>query len=378
MIYFDNAATTRVSENAAKTAYRIMTEQFGNPSSVHDLGFEAEKILKESRKNILSHLGSQSRKDELYFTSGGTEANNLAIFGTLRARKHGGKTVFFSDSEHASVYNISKQLETEGYKVKYIPTKNGRIDTDFCEKEFSKDTVLISCMYANNETGAKYDIKALDTLRKKLCPNAVLHSDGVQAFGKTYEKLCASGADLISISGHKIHAPKGIGALYVKEGARILPLLIGGGQEKDVRPGTEALPNIAAFSAACDEVFDIKNINTVKELNEYFCKKLSAELPQVVINKPYEALPYVVSLTLPSIKSEIMLRYLSAKGIYVSAGSACTSKHRENRVLAAFGLDSKSADYTIRISFCEYNTKDEIDTFIKELNGGIASLISLK
>lgn len=378
MIYFDNAATTKVSEEAAQAAYKVMTEQYGNPSSVHDFGFEAEKILKASRKTILSLLGSTDRGDELVFTSGGTEANNLAVFGALKARKHGGKTVFFTDSEHASVHNIAKLLESDGYKVKYIPTKGGRIDTSFCEKEFSKDTVLISAMYANNETGAKYDIKALDVLRKKLCPEAVLHTDGVQAFCKTYEPLCACGADLISISGHKVHAPKGIGALYIRAKTRIVPLVIGGGQEKDIRPGTEALPSISAFAAASEEVYKPENIKKVEALCEHLCEKIEKELPSVSVNKPEASLPYVVSLTLPSIKSEVMLRYLSAKEIYVSAGSACTSKHKENRVLAAFGLDTKSADYTIRVSFSELNTKDEIDIFIKELGGGINSLISLK
>lgn len=378
MIYFDNAATTKVSDAAAKKAFEIMTKTFGNPSSVHDFGYESEKILKAARKSILAHLGSTQRNDELVFTSGGTEANNLAIFGALAAKKHGGKTVFFSDSEHASVYNISKKLENDGYTVKYIPTKGGKLDFCFCEKEFSNDTVFISCMYANNETGAKYDIKSLDVLRKKLCPQAVLHTDAVQAFGKTKEHLCSCGADLISVSGHKIHAPKGIGALYIKAGVRILPILIGGGQEKDIRPGTEALPSIAAFEVAANEIFDVKNILKVEKLSSYLTEKIEAQLPDVKINKPENPLPYVVSLSLPSIKSEVMLRFLSAKGIYISAGSACTSKHRENRVLSAFGLDLRSADCTIRVSFCEDNTFEEIDTFIKELENGISSLISLK
>ena len=378
MIYFDNAATTKVSDAAAKKAFEIMTEYYGNPSSVHDFGYEAEKNLKSARKTVLSLLGSKQRSDELVFTSGGTEANNLAIFGALKAKKHGGKTVFFSDSEHASVYNISKALEKDGYNVKYIPTKGGKLDLQFCEKQFSKDAVLISCMYANNETGAKYDIKALDVLRKKLCPQAVLHTDAVQAFGKTKEALCDCNADLISVSGHKVHAPKGIGALYIKSGVRVLPIIIGGGQEKDIRPGTEALPNIAAFEIACKEVFDVKNILKVENLKNYLLEKLEADLPQVKVNNPEASLPHVVSISLPLIKSEVMLRFLSAKGIYISAGSACTSKHRENRVLSAFGLDSVSADCTIRISFCENNTFEEIDVFIKELENGIKSLISLK
>jgi len=378
MIYFDNAATTKVSESAAKKAYEVMIECFGNPSSVHDFGYEAEKLLKASRKAILSKLGSIDRGDDFIFTSGGTEANNLAIFGALGARKHGGKTVFFSDSEHASIYAISKELEKTGYTVRYIPTKNGVLDLDFCRQHFSKDTVLISCMYANNETGAVYDIKALDSLRKKLCPNAILHTDAVQAFCKTEKPLCLCGADLISVSGHKVHAPKGSGGLFIKAKTRITPLFFGGGQEKDIRPGTEALPAICAFAQAVQETDEKSNIKAVTEVRDHLVCALSEKLGQVKINLPENYLPYVISLTLPAIKSEVMLRFLSAKGIYVSAGSACTSKHRENRVLSAFGLDSKSADCTIRLSFCEYNTKDEADEFLKALDEGISSLVSLK
>lgn len=378
MIYFDNAATTKVSESAAKKAYEVMTELYGNPSSVHDFGYEAEKLLKNSRKIILSKLGSIDRNDDFLFTSGGTEANNLAIFGALAARKHAGKTVFFTDSEHASVYNISKELAKNGYDVRYIPTVGGNLDLEFCKENFSKETVLISCMFANNETGALYDIKAVDTLRKKLCPQALLHTDAVQAFCKTEKALCLCGADLISVSGHKIHAPKGIGGLFVKAGVRISPLLFGGGQEKDIRPGTEALPSIAAFAIAVSDTDERKNLEKVESVRNHLVSALSAKLPQVKINTPENHTPYVLSVTLPAIKSEVMLRFLSAKEIYVSAGSACSSKHRENRVLAAYGLDSKSADYTVRISFCEYNTTEEADEFVNALEAGISSLISLK
>ncbi len=378
MIYFDNAATTKVSESSAKKAFEVMTEYYGNPSSVHDFGYEAEKLLKASRKTILTKLGSCDRNDEFVFTSGGTEANNLAIFGTLGAHKHSGKTVFFSDSEHASVYNISKELTKSGYNVKYIPTAGGKLDLEYCKNNFSKDTVLISCMHTNNETGAIYDIKALDSLRKQLCPGAVLHTDAVQAFCKTEKALCLCGADLISVSGHKIHAPKGIGGLFIKAGVRISPLLFGGGQEKDIRPGTESLPCIAAFAQAVSENDEKKNLRKVNDLYEYLSSSLSKKLPQVKINIPEAHTPYVLSITLPSIKSEVMLRFLSAKEIYISAGSACSSKHRENRVLSAFGLDQKSADYTVRISFCEYNTTEEADEFVNALSDGISSLVSLK
>ena len=378
MIYLDNAATTRVSDAAAKEALRIMQELYGNPSSVHDFGYEASKALKEARKAVLTALGSTDRGDELYFTSGGTEANNLAVFGALKTHRHGGKTVFFSDSEHASDHKIAETLIENGYRVHFIPTKGGRLDFDFCRENFSRDAVLISCMCANNETGALYDIKGLCALRDELCPDAILHTDGVQAFCKTEDPLCKTGADLISISGHKIHAPKGVGALYVRKGVRIGGLLCGGGQEKDIRPGTEALPAICAFGAAAKETNRPENRKRAADLSAYLSEKLTEELCEVKQNTPETALPYVRSLTLPSVKSEVMLRYLSAKEIYISAGSACSSKHRENRVLTAFGLDSRSADCTIRVSFCENNTEKEIDVFVEALRDGIRSLAALR
>lgn len=376
MIYFDNAATTAVSIKSAKAAYEIMTENYANPSSVHDFGFAAEMLLKKARATVLKSLGALNRTDDFFFTSGGTEANNLAVLGFFNPKKHAGKKFFFSDSEHASVFALSKYVAENGAVVKYIPTKGGKIDLDFCKNEFDKDTVFVSCMSANNETGAIYDIQAVSAIRKSKCPDALLHTDAVQAFGKI-EKLALCGAELVSVSGHKVHAPKGIGGLYVKTGTKIKPILLGGGQEKNIRPGTEALPNIIAFATAVEE-FSKQNFEHVKSLYEYLETKLRDENIPITLNKPENHLPHVVSLTLPNIKSEVMLRHLSAKGICISAGSACSSKHRENRVLSAFGLASDKADCTVRVSFSEYNTKDEIDLFIKHLSSGIESLVKIK
>ncbi len=376
--YFDNAATTKVSDSAASEAVRIMTELYGNPSSVHDFGYEAEKVLKSSRKILLETIGSDDRKDDFIFTSGGTEANNLAILGTLKLRQRLGKTVIFSDSEHASVYTLSRKLADSGYTVKYIPTKGGALDFDFCEQEFNDDVVLISCMYVNNETGAKYDLKKLNQYRQRLCPEAIFHSDCVQAFTKVKDPLCETGADLISVSGHKIHAPKGVGGLYIKSGVRISNIIYGGGQEKNIRSGTEALPLIAAFSKAVKETDTSANYSYVEKLREYLLNSVARKLPELTVNIPADSSPYVVSLTLPAIKSEVMLRHLSSKNIYISAGSACSSKHRENRVLAAYGLNTKQADTTVRISFSEYNTKDEIDILTEEIRIGTDTLVSMK
>ncbi len=377
MIYFDNAATTKVSDSAAQETLRVMTELYANPSSVHDFGFEAEMLLKASRKELLSQLGSCDRGDDFIFTSGGTEASNIAIFGSLAHKKHDGKKVFFSDCEHSSVYSISKKLKEDGYDVRYIPTRAGVLDLDFCEREFDSSTSLISCMMINNETGAVFDIKALSELKNRKCPNAILHCDCVQSFKKTEFPLCSCGADLISVSGHKIHAPKGVGGLYIKKGVRVSGLILGGGQEKDIRPGTEPLPLIAAF--AKEAAFDRSNdLIHVKNIYDSLAEKINTELPEVIINTPVYHTPYIMSLTIPRIKSEVMLRFLSSKGIYISAGSACTSKHRENRVLKAFGLSDKDADCTIRVSFSTYNTENETEIFVTELKRGIKSLASMR
>jgi cysteine desulfurase len=378
-IYLDNSATTALSPSV-KEAMAAAMEIYGNPSSLHTAGDEAGRMLSVAREQIFSAAGfRQADGWRVIFTASGSEANNLALFSAARAKKHfPSKRILITDSEHPSVARAAERLGGEGFEIVEISTKGGALDMAQLRAEAMKGVFMASFMLVNNETGALYDIKALNVLRKKLCPSAVLHTDAVQAFGKTKEALCLCGADLISISGHKVHAPKGIGALYIKNGTRIVPNLIGGGQEKDIRPGTEALPNIAAFAAACEEVFDINNIIKVEKVNEYLANRIEKELPEVKINKPEKALPHVISITLPSIKSEVMLRFLSSRYVYVSAGSACTSKHKENRVLKSFGLDSKSADCTIRISFSELNTTEEADIFINELSNGINSLVTMK
>lgn len=379
IIYFDNAATTRVCEESAKKAYSVMTELYGNPSSVHSFGNLAAKELSEARRIIADAIGD-GNDGEVYFTSSGTEAANLAIFGGVQAYKRRGKRILVSDSEHPCVYNSAKKLASDGFDVVFIPTKHGELDLDFAESAMNDDVIFISAMSVNNETGAVYDISALDALRKKKCPDAILHTDGVQAFLKSESPLANCGADLISVSSHKVHAPKGCGALWVRKGVRVLPLLFGGEQEKSIRPGTEALPNICAFGEAvkvigksCDERF-----LRVNELREYAKSKLISECDSVIINEAKKASPYILSITVEGIRSEIMLRFLSERGICVSAGSACSSKHKENRVLKAFGLSDMASDFTIRVSFSEYNTRQEVDFLVKCISEGQKSLMPVK
>lgn len=375
--YFDNAATTKVSDSALSSACEVMGSFYGNPSSAHAKGLEAEHILKKARNDILTCLGYTNKDGSLVFTSCGTEANNMAIFGAYNVLGKRKNNIVISDSEHPSVENCAKELEKKGVEIRRIPTKGGALDLDFAEKAIDAKTMLISCMSVNNETGAIYDIKSLDRIRKQNAPEAFLHTDAVQGFCKLPYSISALGADLVSISGHKIHAPKGVGALYIKKGIRVPARMFGGGQESGLRSGTENLPGIAAFGKAAEEFMKEKQnrLGLIKELNEEMRICLSKVCPYILINSTDNAAPHILSISVPGIRSEIMLRFLSERGFFVSAGSACSSKNADNRVLSNFGLEDKRADSTLRISFSKYNTKEETLLLAKAIDEGNNSLI---
>ena len=379
-IYFDNAATTKVLESSAKIAYDIMISDYGNPSSVHGMGFKAETLLRNARKELINALGADERNYNLTFTASGTEADNLAIIGYAKLMTKKGNRILMGNSEHPAVFECKTILESMGYEVLLIPNTNGVIDTDFVKTNLNDKTVLITHMMINNETGAVYDIRNLCRIRDELAPKCIIHTDAVQAFLKTEKPLALCKADMISISSHKIHGPKGVGALLCKKGIRLSPVICGGGQEAGLRSGTEALPVICAFanSAKLLSAKSLDSLHNVCELYNYAENKISTELPEIIINKPSVHTPYILSVSLPKIKSEVMLRYLSEKGIYISAGSACSSKHKENRVLTNFGISPSLSDSTIRISFSEYNSKDEIDILVKEISNGISSLAKIR
>ncbi len=379
-IYFDNAATTRVLEGSAKIAYDIMVNNYGNPSSVHKFGFQAEMLLKEARKDLLSTLGADDRNYTLFFTASGTEADNLAILGYAKLMTKKGNRILIGNSEHPAVFECKKDLESLGYEVLLIPNAGGMIDYDFVRKNLNDKTVLISHMTINNETGAFYDIKKLCRIRDEMAPKCLVHTDAVQAFLKTEKKLAACNADMITVSSHKVHGPKGVGALLCKKGIRLSPVVLGGGQEMGIRSGTEALPLICAFANSAKVLSEKCNDNLakVRTLHNYASERISVMLPDAIINSARSFTPYILSISIPKIKSEVMLRYLSEKGIHVSAGSACSSKHKENRVLVNFGVSPALADSTLRISFSEFNTKNEIDILVKELSDGYSTLAKIK
>ncbi|MBQ6569728.1 MAG: cysteine desulfurase [Clostridia bacterium] len=372
-IYLDNSATTQVSEAAAKAAFAAMTENYGNPSSLHKMGIEAEKILEGARFAIAERLYVQPKN--IYFTSGGTEANNLAVFGAVEAKKRYGKKIVATAIEHHSVLDSVKAMEKQGYECVYLePDEYGNISEEKIYNAVDDTTILVSIMAINNELGSVLPIKAASRAIKRAKANAYLHVDAVQAFCKTDLNPKADGVDLMSISAHKIHGAKGCGALYVADGVKIKPQTFGGEQEKKLRPGTQAVPLIAAFGqAVCDYP---KNDNTVKELCLY-AKDVLSGIEGVVFNSGENASEYIINLSVLGIRSEIMLHYLEQQGIYVSSGSAC-AMGKPSHVLAAAGIPAKRADSALRISFSHFNKKTDIDALAAAIISGQKSLIRSK
>lgn len=369
--YLDNSATTKVSETVAKKVYYTMTENYGNPSSLHTKGIRAEEELESARRAIAKALGVKS--EEIYFTSGGTEANNLAVFGTVNRLKKRGNKIVTTAVEHSSVFEAVKNFEEQGFDVIYVkPDKSGHFFLEDFENAIDKNTILVSVMAVNNEIGTILPVEKLKKIIEVKNSPALLHCDCVQAFGKIPLKLSKTGIDLASVSGHKIHAPKGVGAIYIKKNMRIKPILYGGEQEKKIRPGTEALPLITGFSQAVKETDINVSYNYIRELSAYAKEKLKA-VDGVIINSPDDALPYIINFSACGVRSETMLHFLAAKEIYVSSGSAC-AKGKPSHVLSAMGLDKNISDSAIRISFCKTNTKEDVDALVEALAEGLNTL----
>ncbi len=358
MIYLDNAATTKPSENAVK-AMLSAAELFGNPSSLYRLGLDSEKLIKNSRETIAKMLGAESK--HIYFTSGGTEANNTALFGEARGRGKLGKHIITTSIEHPSVLETAHQLEKEGFEVTYLGVDaDGRIDINEFEKSLRPDTILVSVMHVNNETGVIQPVDRLKSIMRQKSPNAVLHCDCVQSFGKLDVKPKLWGADLISISAHKIHGFKGSGALYVND-TKFRPLIYGGEQQNGVRPGTENVGGIASFGAAAAEC-DCDNTKLLK-LRTLLKNKLAEKTENIKINGSDEYNSgSVLNVSFIGIKAEILLHALEARGIYVSTGSACSShKPQPSHVLTAMGLDNREVGGAVRFSFDNGITEEDIE-----------------
>ena len=373
MHYLDNAATTRVLPEAAEAAVHAMCEEFGNPSSRHKMGIEAERLLESSRKTVAAAMGVLP--EETYFTSCGTESTNISLRGAAHLNRHKKGHIIVSEIEHAATLQTVRQLETEGFRVTYLPPDaTGHLTAASLAAALTEDTILLSCQLVNNEIGTVQPVGELGALLKQRCPGALFHIDAVQGLFRMPLTPKKWNCDFMSVSGHKIGAPKGIGALYVKKGLRLPPLMYGGGQEKGLRPGTEPLPNIAAFAKACEmrAAHMEEDMSHVAMLAAYLKEQAAEKLPRAAFNGVADV-PHVQNLSVPGCKSEVMLRVLESDGVYVSSGSAC-SKGKQSGVLKALGLPKERTDSALRISFAPFNTKEDVDALLAAIQKGMKML----
>lgn len=370
--YLDNSATTQVLKEAADEAFRLMVEDYGNPSSLHTRGFLAKKRLESAREAIANRLGVQP--EEVFFTGGGTEANNLALLGGALARKRLGRKIVTTAIEHDSVLNAARELERQGFQVTYVqPEPDGNLDPGKLAEAIDRDTVLVSVMLCNNETGALLPVQAAARAIKRREAPALLHTDCVQAFCKVDFSPKKLGADLCTISGHKIHGPKGVGALYVKKGVRILPQTFGGGQEKGLRSGTESLPLIGAFAKAAELAPRPGDLLARMEDLQKLLRQELLSIPGVRINSPSGGLPYILNFSPMGVRAETMLHFLAGRGVFVSAGSAC-GKAKPSHVLEAMGLPREQVASALRASFSRFSTGEDAAALAEGIRAGLACL----
>ena len=370
MIYLDNSATTKPCPEAVAAMTQALTDNWANPSALYGFGFDAAKLLREARHKVAAAMGAEP--DRVFFTSGGTEADNWAIFGTARryGKKH--KHIITTAIEHHAVLNCMKELEMQGFEVTYLqPDELGRITLADLKAALRKDTILVSIMMVNNEVGSVMPIAQMAKLTHKLCPDAIFHTDAVQSFLKVPFAAKTLGADLITVSSHKVHGPKGAGALYIAPRLKSFPaLLIGGGQEGNFRSGTEATPAIFGFAAACAAVSATFREDSLREhqLLADFIAKIQ-QLPRILVNGAHEA-PHILSLAIPGVPTQNTINILQDHGICVSAGSACAKGHRSH-VLQAMKLSDRAMDGSFRLSLCRDTTAEELDTLFRVLRDEI-------
>ncbi len=364
-IYLDNSATTRVCRVAADKAYDLMVNIYGNPSSLHTLGFRAEQEMTAARRAVAKLLGAQP--EELYFTSGGTEANNLAVLGSVAAHPHGGRHVVTTAVEHSSVAAACDLLEKQGYEVtRLTPGSDGSITVGQITEVCRPDTVLVAVMLVNNETGARFPLEKAVPAIRRIAPKAHIHCDAVQAAGKMPLQADRWGFDSLSASAHKLHGPKGCGVLYLRRGARVLPRNVGGKQEGGIRCGTEAAPLIAAFGAAVEQLPPYPaQLAHYTALRQQLLEGL-ARIPDVRLHLPEGGVPHILHFSVPGLRSETMLHFLAQRQIYVSSGSAC-AKGAKSPVLTAMGLPAEEIDSALRVSMDMSNTTEDITLFLQAL-----------
>lgn len=369
-VYFDNSATTRCYDSVKDIVIKTMTEDYGNPSAMHRKGVEAENYVKNSARTIAGLLKVQEK--EILFTSGGTEANNLALIGGAMANKRSGMHIVTTAVEHAAVSQPAAFLQEQGFEVTYLPVDGqGCVKMDVLESVLRPDTILVSVMYVNNEVGSVMPVEEIGKLVHARSPKALFHVDAIQAFGKYRIYPKKAGIDLLSVSGHKIHGPKGAGFLYINEKARIQPQILGGGQQNGMRSGTDNVPGAAGLGVAAEESYrglEEKN-EKLYQLKEYIARGL-AETENIIINgMPLrEAAPHILSISVMGVRSEVLLHALEERNIYISAGSACSShKRKPSAVLTAMGMSKEQIESTVRLSFSEENTLEDADYFLQSM-----------
>ncbi len=362
--YLDNSATTRVLDSVKDLMVKIMTEDYGNPSSMHRKGMEAEQYVREAREAIAKTLKVQDK--EIIFTSGGTESNNMALIGGAMANQRAGRHIITTRIEHASVYNPLAFLESQGFSVIYLDVDGqGHISLDQLKGALSPETILVSIMYVNNEMGAVEPVEEIGRIVKEYKPSILFHVDAIQAYGKFEIRPKKQNIDLLSVSGHKIHGPKGVGFLYINEKAKVRPILFGGGQQRDMRSGTENVPGAAGLGLAAREMYTgfSERIGKMTELKDHFIDRVE-ELEGVTVNsaRGLESAPQIISVSFAGVRGEVLLHALEDRGIYVSSGSACSSNHPAiSGTLKAIGVKKELLDSTIRFSLGIYNTKEQLD-----------------
>ena len=370
MIYLDNSATTKPCPAAVEAMMNAMTDAWGNPSALYSFGIETTHALRDARQKVAAAMGAEP--DRVFFTSGGTEADNWAIYSTVKRYGKRGKHIITTAIEHHAVLNCMKDLESRGFEVTYLqPDEKGNITPASLKAALRKDTILVSIMMVNNEAGSVMPIQQMAKLTHKLCPDAVFHTDAVQGFLKVPFQAKTLGADLISVSSHKVHGPKGCGALYIAPRLRSFPaFLLGGGQEQGFRSGTEGTPAIFSFAAACaaGQATFQADIAHEKALLNGLIEKLS-QLPEVVINGAHDA-PHILSLSIPGVPTQNTINVLQDHGICVSAGSACAKGHRSH-VLEAMKVAPEVIDGSFRVSLCKDNTEEELDLLVRVIRDEI-------
>ena len=367
-VYLDNSATTMAYRSVGELVQKVMCEDYGNPSSMHNKGVEAEKYIKSSAESLARLLKVQEK--EILFTSGGTESDNLALIGATFANKRSGNHIITTSVEHPAVSQPALFLQEQGFEVTYLPVDSrGVVKMDALKAVLREDTILVSVMYVNNEVGAVMPVEEIAALVHEKSPKALFHVDAIQAFGKYRIYPKKMGIDLLSVSGHKIHGPKGVGFLYINEKAKIQPQILGGGQQGGMRSGTDNVPGIAGLGTAAVEIYKNleENVENMYRLKEYIAQGLE-KIGDIRINGMdlREGAPQILSISVMGVRSEVLLHSLEERGIYVSAGSACSShKRKPSATLAAMGMSKDQIESTVRLSFCEENTIEEADYFLQ-------------